>query len=68
MMRSLGQILAAAKQQEMINEVDVDNDGTIDCLEFLSRMAYKMKDTHSEDLKEAFKVFDKDQGPEWVYL
>ena len=35
--------------------------GTIDFPEFLTMMARKMKDTDSEEeLKEAFKVFDKD--------
>jgi len=42
-------------------QVDVDGNGTIDFPEFLSLMARKMKDTDSEEeLKEAFKVFDKD--------
>ena len=45
----------------MINEVDADGNGTIDFPEFLTMMARKMKDTDSEEeLKEAFKVFDKD--------
>ena len=45
----------------MINEVDADGNGTIDFPEFLNLMARKMKDTDSEEeLKEAFKVFDKD--------
>jgi calmodulin len=35
--------------------------GTIDFSEFLTMMARKMKETDSEDeLREAFKVFDKD--------
>ena len=35
--------------------------GTIDFPEFLTMMAKKMKDTDSEEeLKEAFRVFDKD--------
>lgn len=45
----------------MINEVDTDGNGTIDFKEFISLMATKMKDSDSEqELKEAFKVFDKD--------
>ena len=45
----------------MINEVDADGNGTIDFPEFLTMMARKMKDTDSEEeIKEAFKVFDKD--------
>ena len=50
----------------MINEVDADGNGTIDFPEFLNLMARKMKDTDSEEeLKEAFKVFDKD-GNEFI--
>merc|ERR1712070_1189279 len=46
---------------DMINEVDADGSGTIDFPEFLNLMAKKMKDTDSEEeIKEAFKVFDKD--------
>ena len=45
----------------MINEVDVDGNGTIDFPEFLSLMARKMKDTDTEEeLIDAFKVFDRD--------
>jgi calmodulin len=45
----------------MINEVDADGNGIIDFPEFLTMMARKMKDTDSEEeIKEAFKVFDKD--------
>lgn len=45
----------------MINEVDVDGNGTIDFPEFLSLMARKMKDTDTEEeLVDAFKVFDRD--------
>ncbi|XP_065046224.1 calmodulin-1-like [Musa acuminata AAA Group] len=47
----------------MISEGDVDGNGTIEFAEFLGLMAHKMKDIDSEEeLKEAFKVFDKDQN------
>lgn len=47
----------------MINEVDTDGNGTIDFREFLDLMAHKIKDLDSdEELREAFKVFDKDQN------
>jgi calmodulin len=47
----------------MIGEVDTDGSGTIDFPEFLTMMARKMKDTDSEEeIKEAFKVFDKDRN------
>ncbi|XP_073317374.1 calmodulin-2 isoform X1 [Primulina huaijiensis] len=62
-MRSLGQNPTEAELQDMINEVDADQNGTIDFPEFLNLMARKMKDADSEEeLKEAFKVFDKDQN------
>lgn len=44
-----------------INEVDADGSGTIDFPEFLTMMARKMNSADSEEeLKEAFRVFDKD--------
>eukprot|EP00794_Sanderia_malayensis_P015263 gene15263-16838_t len=60
-MRSLGQNPTEAELQDMINEVDIDGNGTIDFPEFLNMMARKMKDTEGEEeIKEAFRVFDKD--------
>eukprot|EP00249_Psilotum_nudum_P012010 c23528_g1_i1 orf=199-648(+) len=62
-MRSLGQNPTKTELQNMINEVDVDGNGTVDFSEFLSLMAAKMKDTDpEEELKEAFKVFDQDHN------
>ena len=60
-MRSLGQNPTEAELQDMINELDADGNGTIDFPQFLTMMARKMNDTDSEEeIKEAFKVFDKD--------
>ncbi|OWF37074.1 Calmodulin [Mizuhopecten yessoensis] len=60
-MRSLGQNPTEAEVQDMINEVDEDENGTIDFPEFLVMMARKMKNTESnEEIREAFRVFDKD--------
>ncbi|XP_078182254.1 calmodulin-6-like [Carex rostrata] len=62
-MRNLGQNPTEAELQEMINEVDADNSGTIDFKEFLGLMAHKLRDKESEqELREAFRVFDKDQN------
>src|SRR3954463_5478401 len=62
-MRSLGQNPSESELQDMINEVDTDNNGTIDFPEFLTMMARKMKDTDSEEeIREAFKVFDRDNN------
>ncbi|CAJ2673913.1 unnamed protein product [Trifolium pratense] len=61
--RSLDQNPTEEELQDMINEVDADGNGTIEFVEFLNLMAKKMKETDAdEDLKEAFKVFDKDQN------
>ncbi|XP_010553277.1 PREDICTED: calmodulin-like [Tarenaya hassleriana] len=48
--------------QFMIREVDVNGNGTIEFGEFLNLMARKLKEAEAEEeLKEAFKLFDKDQ-------
>jgi hypothetical protein len=60
-MRSLGQNPTEGELQDMINEVDVDGNGTIDFNEFLAMMAKKFQDTDSEEeIRQAFTVFDKD--------
>ncbi|KAJ6775260.1 CALCIUM BINDING PROTEIN [Salix purpurea] len=46
----------------MMSEADVDGNGTIEFVEFLNLMARKMRENDAyEELKEVFKVFDKDQ-------
>ncbi|PHU02585.1 Calmodulin [Capsicum chinense] len=63
MMRSIGQNATEAELQDKISEVDVDQNGIIDFPEFLNLMERKMMDTDfEEELKEAFKIFDKDQN------
>ncbi|KAL5195951.1 Calmodulin-like protein 8 [Glycine soja] len=49
--------------QIMMNEVDMNGSGTIEFGQFLNLMARKMKKQSEaeEELKEAFKLFDKDQ-------
>ena len=60
-MKNLGQSPSEAELQDMINEVDIDGNGTIDFKEFIGIMARKMRDSDSEEeLIEAFKVFDRD--------
>ena len=60
-MRNLGQNPTEVELTEMIAEVDLDGNGTIDFKEFLGLMVRKMKDTDTEEeLLEAFKVFDRD--------
>ena len=60
--RPLGQNPTKAVPQDMINkEVDTDGNGTIDFPEFFAMMGRKIKDADSkEEIKEAFKDFDKD--------
>jgi calmodulin len=60
-MRSLGQNPTEAELHDMIGEIDTQGNGTIEFPEFLTMMARKMQDPDSEEeIKEAFKVFDKD--------
>jgi len=63
-MRSLGHQPTEAEVQDMINEADMDGNGTIDFTEFIEMMpaaAAREKDVDAEDeMLEAFKVFDSD--------
>ncbi|KAF3940049.1 Calmodulin [Dactylella cylindrospora] len=62
-MRSLGQNPTDTELQDIINEVDRDNTGTIDFNEFLLLMAPRdgaSRDLEAE-LRQAFQVFDKDK-------
>ena len=60
-MKNLGQSPTESELQNMINEVDIDRNGTIDFGEFLGIMMKKLKETDSEDeLIEVFKIFDTD--------
>ncbi|ERN01481.1 hypothetical protein AMTRI_Chr03g148140 [Amborella trichopoda] len=60
---SLGQNPTEEELHDMISEVDVNANGSIEFGEFLHLMARKMQETDAEEeLLEAFKVFDKDQN------
>ncbi|KAG6480815.1 neo-calmodulin-like [Zingiber officinale] len=61
--RSLGHDPTKQELQDMIMEVDVNGNGTIEFNEFLSIMDRKMKEVEAEEeLREAFNVFDIDQN------
>jgi calmodulin len=57
---SLGQNPTEQEILEMINEVDIDGNGQIEFPEFCVMMKRMMKETDSEMIREAFRVFDKD--------
>jgi calmodulin len=58
-LRSLASNPSESELQDIVNEVDVDGDGSIDFSEFLNMMAKKMADIDEEaELREAFKLFD----------
>ena len=60
-MNNLGQNPTPTELQDMINEVDVDGNGTLEFEEFCQLMARQTKETGQEDeLKERFKLFDRD--------
>ncbi|XP_020213342.1 calmodulin-like protein 8 [Cajanus cajan] len=60
--RSLDENPTLEELQIMMNQVDTDGNGTIEFGEFMNLMATKMKESEAEEeLKEAFRVFDKDQ-------
>lgn len=62
-MNSLGQNPTESELFNMIKEVDADNTGSIDFLEFLNMMSRSTPNgTSEEDFKEAFKLFDKDRS------
>ncbi|CAL9081309.1 unnamed protein product [Musa acuminata var. zebrina] len=61
--RPLGHNPTEQELQDMIREVDVNGNGTIEFNEFFNIMAWKMKEADAEEeMREAFKVFDKDQN------
>ena len=62
-MRSLGQNPSEEELKQMIREVDLNGNGTIDFKEFMCLMVKKMNDNDlDEELQYAFKVFDRDKN------
>ena len=61
-MRNLGQNPSEEELKQLIREVDLNGDGTIDFKEFLCLMLKKMNDTDiDEELQDAFRHFDMDK-------
>ncbi|XP_038890963.1 calmodulin-like protein 8 [Benincasa hispida] len=60
--RSLHHNPTEEELQMMMNEVDVNGNGSIEFGEFFNLMAKKMKENEAEEeLSEAFKLFDMDE-------
>ena len=60
-MRSLGQNPTDAEVQDMINEVDVDGNGSMEFPEFCLMMVKKMSESDTEnEVREAYRVFYKE--------
>ncbi|KAJ9136955.1 EF-hand [Coniochaeta hoffmannii] len=60
-MKGLGLNPSESELHDLIAEADVNKNGSIDFHEFLNMMARTVKEVDSEEeLKNAFKVFDKD--------
>jgi len=61
-MRSMGATPTNAELRDIIREVDSDQNGTIEFNEFLTLMAKSKgkKSNPEEELREAFRVFDRD--------
>ena len=62
-MRNLGQNPSEEELKQMIREVDLNGNGTIDFKEFMCLMVKQMKDNDTdEELQYAFKVFDRNKN------
>ena len=60
-MRSLGQNPTEAELQDLVSQEEADQGAAIPLTQFLGIMARRLEDSQAdEDLREAFKVFDKD--------
>ena len=60
--RDIGMNPTQAELEDMVNEVDSDRDGSVNFQEFLDMMSKSTEtDSTEEDIREAFKVFDKNE-------
>ena len=60
-LKSLGQNPTSEEVNDMIKDVDIDGNGTIDWNEFLALMSRHLKDEDGElEIWETFEVFDRD--------
>lgn len=60
--RAIGMNPTQAELEDMVNEVDSDRDGSVNFQEFLDMMSKSTEtDSTEEDIREAFKVFDKNE-------
>lgn len=61
LMRSLGQQVTETEVNDLLNEVDIDGNGTIELNEFIEMMRRPVPDDGSdEELRAAFNAFDAD--------
>merc|ERR1711910_263167 len=61
-LRAMGQNPTEDELLNLVMEVDIDGNGTIEFEEFLSMMKKKAGEVDEEaDLREAFKIFDRDK-------
>ncbi len=61
-LKALGQNPSKNELSDMINEVDVDGNGTVEFAEFVILMTNKVKEmTKEEEIQEAFHVLDKEK-------
>jgi len=61
-LKALGQNPTKNELSDMINEVDVDGNGTVEFAEFVILMTNKVKElSKEEEIREAFDVLDKEK-------
>ncbi|KAL8026356.1 hypothetical protein ABFX02_14G021300 [Erythranthe guttata] len=62
MMRCLDQNPTQRELHDIMNEIDLNRNGTIEFDEFLDHMSKNIKESKDMSLREAFNVFDEDQN------